>query len=277
MILNYFGDRSRNGQITVLGWSDPRWYQILFLSLFLGLGVFSRDWQLNIFTVLLTFAAALVTQAGLSWWVGLKPNYLSAIITALSLSLLLRTESSLVMICAAVVAIASKFMFRTDRKHWFNPANFGIIFALTFLPAWVSPGQWGNDLWLLLLFGGLGSLVCGRVNRWDIPVSFLLSWGLGNGLRDWYLGWGLEVWLHQLSSSSLLLFALFMLSDPRSTPNSSTGRMVWAVAISLVSLVLQHYLFVAAAPFWALFICAPLTLIIDRIWLGKRFTWQTPG
>ncbi|MDX1977791.1 MAG: RnfABCDGE type electron transport complex subunit D [Pseudanabaenaceae cyanobacterium bins.68] len=253
--------------------ADPRLGQILFLSLFLGLGVIGRDWQIDPLRVAITLTSAVVAQGILAR----GSNHLSAIITGLSLCLLLRTDSNLVMALTAVIAIASKFIFQANHKHWFNPANFGIIFALIFLPAWVSPGQWGNDLWLLLLFGGLGLLISSRVNRWDLPISFLLSWAMGNGLRDWYLGWGLEVWLHQLSSSSLLLFALFMLTDPRSTPNSRPGRIIWAIVVSLVSLVLQHYFFVAAAPFWALFLCAPLTLIIDQIWLGKRFTWQFPA
>jgi hypothetical protein len=40
-----------------------------------------------------------------------------------------------------------RFVIRINGKHLYNPANLGVIVGLTLLPgAWISPGQWGNDL-----------------------------------------------------------------------------------------------------------------------------------
>ena len=64
---------------------------------------------------------------------------------------MLRVDHLPTMALAAFGAIASKFLFRVDSKHFFNPANLGIIIALTFTQdAWVSPGQWGEELWYAL-------------------------------------------------------------------------------------------------------------------------------
>jgi Na+-translocating ferredoxin:NAD+ oxidoreductase RnfD subunit len=41
-----------------------------------------------------------------------------------------------------------------------------------------------------------------------------------------------------LQSGSLLIFAFFMISDPRTTPDSRLGRCVFAISVAL----LGHYL-----------------------------------
>lgn len=70
------------------------------------------------------------------------PSLRSAVIIGLGLSLLLCADSYLTMVLAGFLAISSKFIFSFKDEHFFNPANFGIISALTLTPdAWVSPGQ----------------------------------------------------------------------------------------------------------------------------------------
>lgn len=103
-------------------------------------------------------------------------NLRSSLITALGLSLLLRADHWTTMVFAAVIAIASKFVFKIGDKHFFNPANFGIISALILTPdAWVSPGQWGEDWWYGLLFAGTGGMILKRVGRWDTTASCLFG------------------------------------------------------------------------------------------------------
>ncbi|WP_438802442.1 hypothetical protein [Fischerella thermalis] len=130
---------------------DIRDYQILFLSLFLILGIATRDWTLRPEWIALIIVTCPSTQWLLSqlllvdrWWLVGKINnqqpttnnqqninLRSSLITALGLSLLLRADHWTTMVFAAVIAIASKFVFKIGDKHFFNPANFGIISALT--------------------------------------------------------------------------------------------------------------------------------------------------
>ncbi|WP_298914507.1 RnfABCDGE type electron transport complex subunit D [uncultured Nostoc sp.] len=256
---------------------DIRDYQILFLGLFLVVGIGTRDWTLRPELIGVAIATSLATQWILSLVTGKEQmtNLRSALITSLGLSLLLRADHWTTMAIAAAIAIASKFIFQIGDKHFFNPANFGIISALILTPdAWVSPGQWGEEWWYGLLFAGTGGMILQRLGRWDTTAAFLGSYSLLEAIRNLWLGWTWDVYWHRLMSGSLLLFALFMITDPRSIPNSQLGRVVWAVCIAGLTFILRNYFFVSTAVFWALFALAPLTILLDVLWVAPRFAWQ---
>ncbi|ESA34964.1 na+-transporting nadh:ubiquinone subunit [Leptolyngbya sp. Heron Island J] len=267
---------------------DARDYQILCLSLFLVLGVAMRDWSLQPAIVTTAIVTTLVSQILLSWLtkantLGTEPklsfthvNWRSPLITALGLSLLLRTDHMTTMALAAGIAIASKFCLQVGDKHFFNPANLGIIAVLTLTnDAWVSPGQWGDEIWYGLIFIGAGGMVLKRVGRWDTTGMFLASYALLEAIRNLYLGWTWDVWTHRMMSGSLLLFALFMVTDPRSIPNARPARLMWAVAIAALTFVLRNQFYLSTAIFWALFALSPLTVVLDRLWESPRFEWKT--
>lgn len=272
---------------------DIRDYQILFLGLFLVVGIGTRDWTLRPELIGVLIATSLATQWILSlvishWSLannidapaatndkGQITSLRSALITSLGLSLLLRADHWTTMAIAAASAIASKFLFKFGDKHFFNPGNFGIISALVLTSdAWVSPGQWGEEWWYALLFAGTGGMTLQRIGRWDTTAAFLGAYSLLEAIRNLWLGWTWDVYWHQLMSGSLLLFALFMITDPRSIPNSRIGRVVWAICIAGLTFILRNYFFVSTAVFWALFALAPLTILIDVLWLAPRFGWQ---
>ncbi|BBD67141.1 hypothetical protein NIES4072_55660 [Nostoc commune NIES-4072] len=269
---------------------DIRDYQISFLGLFLVVGISTRDWTLRPDLIGVLIATCLLTQSILSFvishWslannidapgrLGQITNLRSALITSLGLSLLLRADHWTTMVIAAITAIASKFLFKFGDKHFFNPANFGIISALVLTSdAWVSPGQWGEEWWYALLFAGTGGMVLQRIGRWDTTAAFLGSYSLLEAIRNLWLGWTWDVYWHRLMSGSLLLFALFMITDPRSIPNSRIGRVVWAACIAGLTFILRNYFFIPTAVFWALFILAPLSILLDILWLAPQFSWQ---
>jgi Na+-transporting NADH:ubiquinone oxidoreductase subunit NqrB len=268
--------------------ADPRDYQIVFLGSFLGLGIMTRDWSIRPELIFSLMLSCCLTQLVLSRlakptenpWLALK----SALITSLGLSLLLRADRVSTMILAGCLAIASKFIFTVDahserlcqRKHWFNPANFGIIAALLLTPdAWVSPGQWGSDWWYLLLFIGMGGVVLQRVGRWDTSVAFLGSYAGLEIARNLWLGFPPDVCIHKLMSGSLLLFALFMITDPRSIPNARSTRIMWSIAIAILAFILRNYFYINEAIFIALFAISPLTIAFDKFWTAPQFNWYS--
>jgi len=116
---------------------DLRDYQILFLTLFLVLGIGTRDWTLRPELIGCAIATCLITQ-----WFFSSLSLRSALITGLGISLLLRDDHWTTIALASFLAISSKFVFKVGDKHFFNPANFGIISVLILTnDAWVSPGQ----------------------------------------------------------------------------------------------------------------------------------------
>lgn len=265
---------------------DPRNYQILFLCLFLVLGIGTRDWTLRPGLIIVLFLTCLLTQ-----WIAIsivtsstetEPNNLSyklaslksAIITALGLTILLRADHYSTMMLAGSLAILSKFLLQVEKKHFFNPANFGIIAALILTPdAWVSPGQWGDDGWYAMLFLGTGGMVLNRVGRWDTTVAFLGSYALLEATRNLWLGWTWDVLNHRLMNGSLLLFAFFMITDPRSIPDHKYSRILWAVSIAVLTFILRNQFFLSTAVFWALFSLAPLSILLNHLWSAPRFDW----
>jgi len=277
---------------------DARLYQVGFLSLFLLLGIGTRDWTLRPAMVAGAIAACVLTQwlimtlkaqirfdtasDALSSPTALPPPLsptalLSPLITGLGLSLLLRADHFSTMMLAGSAAILSKFLLRVGDKHLFNPANFGIVAAVLLMgDAWVSPGQWGEASWYALVFLGAGGIVLQKVGRWDTSIAFLGSYALMEAGRNLWLGWTWDVWLHRLSSGSFLLFALFMVTDPRSIPDARIARIIWAIAIALLTFILRNVYFIPTAVFWALFALAPLTPILDFLWKAPRFEWTVP-
>lgn len=271
---------------------DARDYQILFLSLFLGLGIITRDWSVRMDCVTGAFLSCLLTQFILSYWSMCQTHYFlfpwnqvlkcfpwsslkSAMITALGLSLLLRVNNVTTMAIAGCLAIASKGIFQYKDKHFFNPANFGIIATLIFTQdAWVSPGQWGSDWFYLFLFLGLGGIVLRKVGRWDTSVIFLSTYSALELMRNYWLGWSIDVFGHHMMNGSLLVFSLFMITDPRSIPNSRTSRIIWAICLAILAYILEHKLYLKTSFFWSLFILSPLTPILDSTWKDIQFTWS---
>ena len=259
--------------------ADPRLFQIFSLGILLATGAYFRDFSIRPEQVLLTFAAGLLTQAACWRLTPSKPRTLrSAIITCLSLTLLLRADNLLAHPIAAAVAISSKSLFRFRGKHLFNPATFGIIFAIIFLPGtWVSPGQWGQDVavagWVVML----GMLVTNRARRGDISWTFLAFYLGAIALRIGYLGQRWAVWTHQLESGALLLFAFFMISDPMTGPNHRRGRIAHAALVAAIAYVWQVRLYHTNGLIWALFIAAPCVPMWDAIWPARKFEWTQNG
>jgi len=79
--------------------------------------------------------------------------------------------------------------------------------------------------------------------------------------------------LHQLSSGSLLIFAFFMITDPRSTPDSRPGRILFAIAVASLAAWFIIGPNQRGALLMALAALAFLTPLIDRFLPARRFEW----
>jgi Na+-transporting NADH:ubiquinone oxidoreductase subunit NqrB len=263
---------------------DARAFQILFLAALLTTGVLVRDFSVQPLQIALAFAAGIVTQALWLKHLGLEgKGFLSAVVTCCGLSLLLRSDTLWAHPLIAALAMSSKFVLRIRGKHVYNPANLGVIVAISVLPGtWVSPGQWGSDLALAVWLIALGSIVTGRARRLDVSWVFLGAYLAIVALRVALLGQPWAVWWHQLGSGALLLFAFFMISDPMTIPDRTGARIAYAVAVALGAAAWQFVLFRPNALIWALFLLTPLVPLLDRLFPGERFAWRpasghTPG
>jgi Na+-transporting NADH:ubiquinone oxidoreductase subunit NqrB len=258
---------------------DPRIYQITALGILLAVGASLRDFAIRPEQSLGAFVAAWIAQQlGERSGERSESGSRSAVITGLSLSLLLRADNPWAHPLAALVAIGGKFAIRVRGKHVFNPGNLGVVFALSLLPGtWVSPGQWGDDFALAGWFVALGGIVVHRARRADVSFAFL-AFHLGFlALRVLWLGQRFAVWAHALESGALLLFAFFMISDPKTIPDDPRGRIAHAALVAVITYVWQFVLYRPNGLLWALFLAAPAVPLCDLVWPAPRYRWNENG
>jgi enediyne biosynthesis protein E5 len=259
-------------------WSDARHFQIVALSTLLAINFFWIDFGAKPLYSALAISSALLTQIICSRLFGLpKLDLRSPLITGLSLSLLLRANEPWLPAIAGFIGIASKFVLRIDGRHIFNPAGFAIV-VLLFASGgvWISPGQWGSSLWLATLLVFFAILVLQAAQRSDIALFFLGSHAALLLARAVWLGDPLAIPLHQLQSGSLLIFTFFMISDPKTTPNSRAARFLFAFTVAAAAHYLAFFMQMRPALYVALIALSPLTPLLNRIIPGTQFLW-TPA
>lgn len=257
--------------------ADPRHYQILFLSSFLTFGLLFLSWPVQASSCFMAFSGCLITQLLLDHVFNRSVSGVkSALISSLSLCLMLKSDHPEVFFLAGVISMASKFFISRNDKHMFNPTNFGIILTILLTgKAWVSPGQWGSDAALLFFTGLAGLVVLLRVNRLETGFVFLgVFLALGFIYNILWKNWPVDFFFHQLSSGTLLLFSFFMITDPRATPNHRMGRIIFASAVAVLAFVIQIKMFRHDAPLWALFALSPFCLLLDYFFQSPSFKWN---
>jgi Na+-transporting NADH:ubiquinone oxidoreductase subunit NqrB len=255
---------------------DARWLQIGAIGGLLLFGALLRDFALTWQQSALCFAGALAAQAFWIRGLGLKGvGYLSAIVTGIGLSVLVRADSLWVHPLVAFLAISAKFTVRIGNKHIFNPANLGVMIAVLFLPgAWLSPGQWGSEVVAALWFVALGITVTLSAKRFDIAWAFVACFGALLIGRVVYLDQRWAVLLNQLSSGGLLLFTFFMITDPMTTPNDRRMRWLYAAMVAVLAFVWQFVWYRNGGPVWALFLLSPIVPLLDRLMPGPKHVWK---
>jgi len=258
--------------------ADPRYYQVAVLTTLLSIGVFVLD-----FGIRWQNAVAIMLTAQAVQFIGTRrlglPRFdpMSALITSLSLTLLLRTDLIALAVAAAAIAIGSKFMIRVKGKHVFNPANVALV-ALMLLSdhAWVSSGQWGSAAIGAFGLACLGFLVLTRARRAETTIAFLACYGALLFGRALWLGDPMSIPVHQLQNGALLIFAFFMISDPKTTPNAAVGRVVFAALVAAIAFVIQFIHYQPNGPILALILSAPLVPVIDALLQGTHYRWEKP-
>jgi hypothetical protein len=266
---------------------DPRYFQIIFQLLFLCYGILFLQWNADWLRYsviiggcfLFNYLAETIKQKKLLLLPG-KSGFnfwgLSVLISALSLCLLLKTNHWYLGLFAAFLTVISKYIFKVDGKHIFNPSAFGIVATLLLTNgAWLSPAQWGTGTIIFFSVITFGIIVVTRVQKLDVSLTFLFVYA---GLLFWrqvyVLGWPMDYFIHSISTGSLLLFTFFMISDPKTSPNHFIARIIWATIIASVSFYLSAVQWKYNTPVWMLVLVAPLVPILNKIFKHSFFEWK---
>lgn len=206
-----------------------------FLLSFFGLLGFS---PLSLFlSVTLLTIVSYITNKVFSFVFKAPTNIESVYITALILSLIITPQQTvggyLFLGFAALLAMASKYIFALHDKHIFNPAAIAVVltaFGLTQSASW-----WVGDGWLMpfVIVGGL--LITRKIRSEELVLSFMVSalvviacfvyfrqGNIVNALRVTFL------------SSPFFFFGFVMLTEPLTTPSTKTLQVMYGALIGVL-------------------------------------------
>ena len=176
---------------------------------------------------------------------GLHPTVFSSLSTAIGVMLMMVSSYFYVYLIVIALAILQKHVLKINKQHFFNPSNFALIMALFLFydDAHIVLGQLGDELWVSLILSLMALAILVRVNRWIISLGFVLFYLLFQYLfvvsSDPVLI--MEEIYYRFYSVSFVLFILFMLTDPRTTPSSNYMQLLFAFLIALSSVLLDHF------------------------------------
>ena len=198
----------------------------------------------------------------------------SSITTAFGISLMMIAESGWIYLLIITLGLAQKHFLTLGGRHFFNPSNFALIMALLLFynDAHIVLGQLGDDVWLRVVVLLLGLFMLSRAQRFIIPIVFTLAY-----LALQYLfivSYDVTIILEDITlrfySVSFLLFILFMLTDPRTTPSPVMHQIGFAILLAVFSTWLDRVNgFRVQHLFMALFFLSPAVTLFSVYQKGE--------
>ena len=133
-----------------------------------------------------------------------------------------------------------------------------------------TAGCIGEIFPVLLLAGGV-YLVVRRVISWRIPVSYIVTVACLAFLFPQIEGANLNYMLCQLFSGGLLLGAIFMATDPVTSPTTPAGHWIYGVGCGVLTILFRYFGFFAEGMPFAILLMNLLTVVIDRLAIPTPF------
>src|SRR5579872_3554556 len=247
---------------------DPRLHLAVVIISLQVLGQTSFGFSLTIAQILMTLATCAVLEATIAFRqqrVIMWPA--SALLTGNGVAFVLRvpgthhgdwwsTRGWWIFVGTAAISLLSKYVIRWRGDHIFNPSNFGLVLCFLVLGSsradpldfwWGPMTPWMALATGIIVAGGLAILL--RLRLIGIAIGFWLAFVAGIGVvalsghamtARWHLGpvTGGYFWWVLVTSPEIMVFLFFMITDPKTIPKGRLARIVYAVAIGLLSTLL---------------------------------------
>ena len=210
---------------------------------YLVVGIAWLSFDLSPWSVLAAAGTALATEAFFIYAfrkkLVLSPSALAA---ALGICIFLRAPSIWYFAGAAFVAMASKYVLRTEKGHIFNPSNIAIVLTvLLFSSATIEFTQWGQDLAIYIAVAVISFTIAYRAGKLPITFSFLLTYtALFFALLP-FVPDRISAHHYGILGPSFILFASFMITDPKTTPSQLRPMIAHGVGIALFYFILEMF------------------------------------
>jgi len=214
-------------------------------------------------------------------------NFLpAAIIPGFACAMLLYANERLwPVVFAVVLSIGSKVIFRAPvgdgrYQHIFNPSNFGVAATLAFFPSvgFAPPYHFTENLtgwgdWLLpgiVLLTGIIIHAC-FTGRLPLVGAWVLGFIVQGLVRAKMFGIPLHVPLTPMTSAAFILFTLYMIPDPATTPLKPARQALFGFSVAMVYGIIQVLHLVYGLFFALVTVCAIRGISLHVWWLWKKF------
>jgi hypothetical protein len=168
------------------------------------------------------------------------------------------TRGIWIFIGVVAIGMASKYLIRWHGRHIFNPSNVALVLAFVVLGPqrtepldlwWIPMGPWMIATYAILIGGGL--LIAWELRLLGLVLGFMGAFAIFVALAlapvpdhcmvaSWHVTpmCGRDLWQILVTSPEILIFALFMIPDPRTVPEGPVARVVFGVVVALLSVLL---------------------------------------
>ena len=262
--------RGREYPVFLPSLRDPRLHVAAVLLTLQVLGQTVLDFRLSVAQILICLATGALIEFGVGFFkdkVILWPA--SGLLTGNSTAFILRvpgtfhgqwwsTRGIWIFVGVVAVSMASKYLIRWRGRHIFNPSNLGLVLAFVALgPAytepqdlwWIPMGPWMIVTYAILLGGGL--LIGWELKLLGLELGYMAAFAISVAIAlapvpdhclvaSWHATaiCGRDLRQILVTSPEVLIFAFFMVPDPRTVPDGQVGRFVFGVIVAVLSVLL---------------------------------------
>ncbi|HVH62968.1 MAG TPA: hypothetical protein VNA65_05150 [Candidatus Dormibacteraeota bacterium] len=249
---------------------DPRLHVAAVLLTLQVLGQTVLDFRLSVAQILISLAVGALIEFGVGFFkdkVIMWPA--SGLLTGNSTAFILRvpgtyhgqwwsTHGIWIFIGVVAVSMASKYLIRWKGRHIFNPSNLGLVLAFVALGPqytepqdlwWIPMGPWMIVTYAILIGGGLA--IAKELKLLGLELGFMAAFTAFTAyalapvpdhcmVASWHATplCGRDLWQVLVTSPEVLIFAFFMIPDPRTVPDGPVARFVFGVIVAFLSVLL---------------------------------------
>src|SRR5439155_314229 len=133
-----------------------------------------------------------------------------------------------------------------------------------------------GSLLIVLVILAIGGFTAFRVSRWDLVMAFVGGFCLMAFVEELISHKGLTFVYGPIVGAAFQLFALSMLTDPKTTPDTRMWRIIFGLTVAGVDGVLR-LMSIQNSLFLALFFvsaCVPLLRLFDQVVLKPHFSQE---
>ncbi len=315
----------RQYQVILPSIRDPRLHVAAVLLTLQALGQTVLGFRLSIAQILACLVAGALIEFVVAFFKDKAIMWpASGLLTGNSTAFILRVPGTLhgqwwsthgieIFIGVVALGMATKYLIRWRGRHIFNPSNVALVVAFVALGPqhtepldlwWIPMGPWMIATYAILIGGGL--LIAWELKLIGLELGFMAAFAAFVAIAlvaepdhcmvaSWHVtpmcGW--DLWRILVTSPEILIFALFMIPDPRTVPDGPKARIVFGVLVALLSVlllgpttlefwtktaILASLVIACALRFALARFVAPLDVQGDGLFYGLgRMGWRVPA